>query len=112
MKKTILVSALAIVFSMGAVSCKKDKKEEVAPVEEATVTKEMMEETPVEVNVVDAEVLQKVQDAVKDFPSVKVEDVDGVLTLTGEVSGTQALKIKQSVDALKIGKYNNNLVVK
>lgn len=111
MKKTILVSALAVAFSMGAVSCKKDKKEETAPVEEV-VTEEMVEEAPVAVNAVDAEVLQKVQDAVKDFPSVKVEDVDGVLTLTGEVSGTQALKIKQSVDALKIGKYNNNLVVK
>ena len=61
---------------------------------------------------VDPAVQKKVQDAVKDFPSVKVEVVNGQLTLTGNVSGLQARKIKESVDALKIGKYNNNLVVK
>lgn len=61
---------------------------------------------------VDPAVQKKVQDAVKDFPSVKVEVVNGQLTLTGNVSGQQARKIKESVDALKIGKYNNNLIVK
>lgn len=67
---------------------------------------------PVTVNEVDATVLQKVQDAVKDFPSVKVEVINGELTLTGDVSAVQARKIKESVDALQIGKYTNNLVVK
>ncbi|PQA95917.1 transporter [Chryseobacterium shigense] len=68
---------------------------------------------PVETtSAVDPAVQKKVQDAVKDFPSVKVEVVNGQLTLTGNVSGLQARKIKESVDALKIGKYNNNLVVK
>lgn len=68
---------------------------------------------PVETTVaVDPAVQKKVQDAVKDFPSVKVEVVNGELTLTGNVSGLQARKIKESIDALKIGKYNNNLVVK
>ncbi|MDN5422941.1 MAG: BON domain-containing protein [Chryseobacterium sp.] len=68
---------------------------------------------PVETtSAVDPAVQKKVQDAVKDFPSVKVEVVNGQLTLTGNVSSLQARKIKESVDALKIGKYNNNLVVK
>jgi len=68
---------------------------------------------PVETaSAVDPAVQKKVQDAVKDFPSVKVEVVNGELTLTGNVSGLQARKIKESVDALKIGKYNNNLIVK
>lgn len=109
MKKTILMSALAFAISLGAISCKKEKKEEVTPEPTEVVD---TQDIPVEVNVVDAEVMQKVSDALKDFPTVKVEDVEGVLTLTGEVSGTQAIKIKQSVDALKIGKYNNNLVTK
>ncbi|AZA84965.1 transporter [Chryseobacterium lactis] len=61
---------------------------------------------------VDPAVQKKVQDAVKDFPTVKVEVVNGQLTLTGNVSAQQARKIKESVDALKIGKYNNNLIVK
>ncbi|GEN68424.1 MULTISPECIES: BON domain-containing protein [Chryseobacterium] len=68
---------------------------------------------PVETtSAVDPAVQKKVQDAVKDFPTVKVEVVNGQLTLTGNVSGLQARKIKESVDALKIGKYNNNLTVK
>ncbi|WP_426479659.1 BON domain-containing protein [Chryseobacterium sp. CBSDS_008] len=68
---------------------------------------------PVETtSAVDPAVQKKVQDAVKDFPSVKVEVVNGQLTLTGNVSSLQARKIKESVDALKIGKYNNNLIVK
>ncbi|WP_126651934.1 BON domain-containing protein [Chryseobacterium aureum] len=68
---------------------------------------------PVETaSAVDPAVQKKVQDAVKDFPSVKVEVVNGQLTLTGNVSALQARKIKESVDALKIGKYNNNLIVK
>ncbi|RKT01400.1 BON domain-containing protein [Chryseobacterium defluvii] len=61
---------------------------------------------------VDPAVQQKVQDAVKDFPSVKVEVVNGELTLTGTVSPQQARKIKESVDALKVGKVNYNYTVK
>ena len=67
---------------------------------------------PVEVNAVDPAILTKVQAAIKDFPSVKAEVVNGELTLTGNVSPEQARKIKESVDALKIGKYTNSLVVK
>ncbi|KMQ67940.1 transporter [Chryseobacterium sp. FH2] len=58
------------------------------------------------------EVQQKVKDALKDFPSVKVEVVNGELTLTGNASPTQARKIKESVDALKVGKVNFNYTVK
>lgn len=61
---------------------------------------------------VDPVVQQKVTDAVKDFPSVKVEVVNGELTLTGNVSPEQARKIKMSVDALKAGKVNYNYTVK
>ncbi|MDQ0477017.1 MULTISPECIES: BON domain-containing protein [Chryseobacterium] len=64
------------------------------------------------VSVVDPAVQQKVADAVKDFPSVKVEVVNGELTLTGNVSSEQAKKIKMSVDALKTGKVNYNYTVK
>lgn len=66
----------------------------------------------VEVNAISPEVLQKVQDALKDFPSVKAEVINGELTLSGNVSATQARKIKESIDALNIGKYTNNVVVK
>ncbi|EJL74979.1 BON domain-containing protein [Chryseobacterium populi] len=68
---------------------------------------------PVETqSAVDPAVQKKVQDAVKDFPSVKVEVVNGELTLTGSVSKEQARKVKESVDALKVGKVNYNYTVK
>ena len=63
-------------------------------------------------SVVDPAVQKKVTDALKDFPSVKVEVVNGELTLTGNVSPVQARKIKESVDALKVGKVNFNYTVK
>ena len=67
---------------------------------------------PVEVNVVDAAVLQKVNDALKDIPGVKAEDINGTLTLTGSTTAANARKVKESVDALKIGKYDNKITVK
>lgn len=71
------------------------------------------EAAPVEiVSAVAPEVLQKVQDALKDFPSVTADVVNGELTLTGNVSQIQARKIKESVDALKVGKVNFNYTVK
>ena len=64
------------------------------------------------VSAIDPAVQKKVTDALKDFPSVKVEVVNGELTLTGNVSPEQARKIKMSVDALKAGKVNFNYTVK
>ena len=61
---------------------------------------------------VDPMVQQKVKDALKDFPSVNVEVVNGELTLTGTASSVQARKIKESIDALKVGKVNYNYTVK
>ena len=64
------------------------------------------------VSAVDPAVQQSVADAVKDFPSVKVEVINGELTLTGNVSAEQARNVKMSVDALKAGKVNYNYTVK
>ncbi|QDP85724.1 BON domain-containing protein [Chryseobacterium sp. SNU WT5] len=61
---------------------------------------------------VDPANVQKVTDALKDFPSVKAEVINGELTLTGNVSPAQARNIKMSVDALQVGKVNYNYTVK
>ena len=63
-------------------------------------------------SVVDPAVQQKLADAVKDFKTVKVDVVNGELTLTGDVTAEQARKIKMSVDALKLGKVNFKYNVK
>lgn len=100
----------------GTFTSQADKDAMVASLKAIPGVKDVMDMStvaaPVEVNAVDPAVLTKVQDAIKDFPSVKAEVVNGELTLTGNVSPEQARKIKESVDALKIGKYTNSLVVK
>ena len=64
------------------------------------------------VNAIDPAVLQKVTDALKDFPTVKANVTNNVLTLTGTVATPDAArKIKQSIDALNIGKYENQVTV-
>jgi hyperosmotically inducible protein len=75
----------------------------------ASVTPAAVVETA---SVVDPAVQQKLADAVKDFPTVKAEVVNGELTLTGDVTAEQARKIKMSVDALKLGKVNFKYNVK
>ncbi len=75
----------------------------------ASVTPAAVVETA---SVVDPAVQQKLADAVKDFKTVKVEVVNGELTLTGDVTAEQARKIKMSVDALKLGKVNFKYNVK
>lgn len=47
------------------------------------------------------ELSQKVADAVKDFPGVKTELKDGVLTLTGEIQRASLQKMMQGLNALR-----------
>lgn len=61
---------------------------------------------------VDASVQKRVKDALKDYPNVQVGVVNNELTLTGNATQEQARKIKQSVDALNVGKVNYNYTVK
>lgn len=163
MKKTFVMSALALAVSFGSISCKKkvsdadlqtqattivtanpsatvEVKEGVAHLggtfatqaekdaaikslkeikgvkdvhDMATIAEAAPTPPPVETTAaVDPMVQQKVKDALKDFPSVNVEVVNGELTLTGTASSAQARKIKESVDALKVGKVNYNYTVK
>ena len=159
MKKTIAMAALALVVSIGSISCKKkvsdadlqtqattgvtsnpnasvevkegtahlsgtfadqaSKDNMIASLKAIPGIKDVMDMSTIAapvvvetVSAVDPMVQQKVTDAVKDFPSVKVEVVNGELTLTGNVSPTQAKQIKMSVDALKAGKVNYNYTVK
>lgn len=160
MKKTIKITALALLFSVAAFSCKKnvsdaelttqsttvvaaypgtsvevkegvahlsgtfasqgDKDAAIAAIKNIKGVRDVMDMASVEaansvmetITAIDQETQQKVADAIKDFPSVKMDVVNGELTLTGEVTAEQARKIKMSVDALKVGKVNYNYNVK
>lgn len=105
----------------GTFADEQSKNAMIAQLKTVNGIKDVMDMTKIEAPVaasvatssaVDPAVQQKVKDAVKDFPSVKVEVVNGELTLTGNVSSLQARKIKESVDALKVGKVNFNYTVK
>ena len=111
MKKTLKVATLVFAISLVAVSCKK-KAEETPAVTTATEAPVAVQDTVVTASVVDPAIQQKLTDAVKDFPTVKVGVENGELTLTGDVTAEQARKIKMSVDALKLGKVNFKYNVK
>ena len=104
----------------GTFASQGDKDAAIAAIKNIKGVRDVMDMATVEaaasvvetVSAVAPEVQQKVTDAVKDFPAVKVDVVNGELTLTGEVTAEQARKIKMSVDALKVGKVNYNYNVK
>lgn len=72
----------------------------------------MQKSSPDGIPAMDPANLEKVSAALKNFPSAKAEVINGEITITGNVSATQATKIKESVEALNVGKVNYNYVVK
>lgn len=88
------------------------KVEGIKEVHDMATVEAQQSAAPIEVQEVDAAVLQQVNDALKDIPGVKAENINGVLTLTGETTAQNARKVKESVDALNIGRYENKIVVK
>ncbi|MFD2909925.1 hypothetical protein ACFSX9_14400 [Flavobacterium ardleyense] len=108
MKRFFKIAAVALIMSIGFVSCKKKVVEPPVETPIEVVTPEV--ETPVveTVSPVAPDVVQKVADALKDYPNVKAEVVDGELTITGKATPEQARNIKMSIDALQVGKVNYN----
>ncbi|QCX53060.1 BON domain-containing protein [Elizabethkingia sp. JS20170427COW] len=102
----------------GEFASEADKKAAIEALKKITGVKDVMDMASVKAAVIetasaiDPALQQKVTDALKDFPSVKVGVENGELTLTGDVTSSQARKIKESVDALKLGKVNFNYTVK
>lgn len=66
---------------------------------------------PVEI-AADDPLTKSLADATKDFPTVKAEVKDGVVTLTGEITKPNLIKLMQSVNTLKPKKVDNQLTVK
>lgn len=70
-----------------------------------SVTNNIVVEAPVApepvVNAVDATLLTQVIDATKDFPTIKADVKDGVITVTGELEQAKVVRLKQTLDNLK-----------
>lgn len=94
----------------------KTKAEEVAKAEKGvkTVINSLtVKPAPLPVVISEDPTLSKnVIDAVKDFPTVKAEVKDGVITLTGEIKKPALITLMQHLNALKPKKIENKLTVK
>ena len=60
----------------------------------------------------DDELKKGIADATKDFPTVKADVVDGVVTLTGDIKRSSLPKLLQSLNSLKPKKVDNKLTIK
>lgn len=66
-----------------------------------SVVNELIVETaPIETNSDDADLITKVIDATKDYPNVKVDVKDGIITVTGSVEQSRVQPLKMALDAL------------
>lgn len=94
----------------------KAKAEEIAKAEKgATSVVNSLTIKAMELPVViseDTTLIKNVADATKDFPTVKADIKDGVVTLTGEIKKASLITLMQHLSALKPKKIENKLTVK
>ncbi|TCD04669.1 BON domain-containing protein [Pedobacter frigidisoli] len=94
----------------------KVKAEEIAKAEKgAKSVVNNLTVKPADMPVVIAEdpiLTKNVADATKDFPTVKADVKDGVVTLTGEINKASLITLMQHLSALKPKKIDNKLTVK
>jgi len=60
----------------------------------------------------DEELLKKVMDATKDYPDVKAEVKDGVVTLTGQIKRSGLQPLMKTLHTLQPKKIENKLTIK
>jgi len=77
-----------------------------------TVTPAPAAAPPVITIVPDDPLTRSVADATKDFPSVKADVKDGVVTLTGDIRKADLPKLMKSISSLKPRKIENKLTIK
>ncbi|MEP6926519.1 MAG: BON domain-containing protein [Ginsengibacter sp.] len=71
----------------------------------------VVQQAPVVVNA-DAALMSGVTDATKDFPTVKTDVKDGVITLTGDIKRADLKNLMMSLNTLKPKKIENKLTIK
>lgn len=94
-----------------ATASAKDVKGVKSVVNNCTITPPPPPPAPVVVNA-DSTLMQGVTDATKDFPSVKAEINNGVVTLTGSIKRDNLKTLMMSLNTLKPKKIENKLTIK
>ncbi|HEX8459777.1 MAG TPA: BON domain-containing protein [Segetibacter sp.] len=105
------IAGVALLMSTGMyfTACKSKPKEE--PKVETAPVETTQPAAPVEIASDDA-LTTGVKDATKDFPGVKADVNDGVVTLTGSVERSRLQTLMQSLQSLKPKKVINQLTIK
>lgn len=65
-----------------------------------SVVNNLTVQAPIVVNTVDADLIAKVAQLTKDFPTVQTSVKDGIITVTGSVEQARVQTLKQGLDAL------------
>lgn len=66
----------------------------------SVVNELIIDQAPIQTNSDDADLITKVIDATKDYPTVNVDVKDGVITVTGSIEQTRVQPLKMALDAL------------
>ena len=114
MKKMFVPLGLALLLSSNLflTSCKSKKKETNTTTTSTPNTIETTTNTaPVEVSGDDA-LRRGVTDATKDFPGVNAAVNNGEITVTGNITRDDWMRLKPTLDALNPKKVNNQLTIK
>lgn len=75
-----------------------------------SVVNNIVVQAPIVVNSNDADLVTKLVDATKDFPTVKASVKDGIITVTGEIEKARIQTLKQSLDALNPKKVDMSAI--
>lgn len=113
MKKMFVPLGLALLLSSNLflTSCKGKQKETTTTTTSPTTVDTTPYTAPVEVSGDDA-LRRGVTDATKDFPGVNATVNNGEITVTGDISRDDWMRLKPSLDALNPKKVNNQLTIK
>ncbi len=94
-----------------ATAAAKEVKGVKSVVNDCTVTPPPPPPPPVVINA-DSSLINGVTDATKDFPTVKADVNDGVITLTGSIKRDNLKTLMMSLNTLKPKKIDNKLTIK
>lgn len=114
MKKMFVPFGLALLLSSNLflTSCKDKKKEtNTTTTSSPTTIDTSTYAAPVDVSSDDA-LRRGATDATKDFPGVNATVNNGEITVTGDISRDDWMRLKPSLDALNPKKVNNQLTIK
>ena len=76
-----------------------------------SIVNNIVVKAPVEVNTDDVDLMQKIVDATKDYPTVQATVLNGVITVRGTIEQAKLMILKQSLDDLNAKKVDISALI-